>query len=119
MSEAYPTLSKYPVSIRKSRAFDPSIRTKPEDGKVISRRRTTAIKSKFEIKYDNLTAADKVLLETLEDTVGIGAETILWTNTDPNDSTVYTVRFETEGISFNIKLSDYDKWTAEFTFIEA
>ena len=119
MSETYPTLSKYPVSIEKSRSFDPSIRSNPEDGKVISRRRTTAIKNKFEIEYDNLTAADKMLLESLEDTVGIGADTILWTNTDPNDSTVYTVRLSPEGIVFNIKPENYNKWTAKLTFIEA
>lgn len=119
MAETFPTLSVGPVTVNRSPAYDPSIRSQSEDGKVISRRRFTGDKEKFELIYDNLTAADKVLLESMQDTVGVGADTISWTNEDPNDSTVYTVRLSTEGIQFDIKQSDYDLHIAKFTFIEA
>ncbi len=119
MSVTFPTLSKGPVIINKSIAQDPSIRSKAEDGLVISRRRFTGNKSQFEVKYDDLPLADKTLLEAMQDSAGVGADTILWTNEDPNDSTVYTVRLSPEGIKFNIIPSDYDLHTAEFTFVEA
>ena len=118
MSTAYPTLSVGPILVNPSPAFDPSIRSQAEDGQVISRRRFTGNKKQFELTYDNLTAADKVLLETLQDAVGVGADTITWTSEDPNDLITYVVRLSPEGIKFENKPSDYSKYTATFTFIE-
>ena len=119
MPETFPTLSVGPVTVNPSPAYDPSIRSQSEDGKMISRRRFTGNKKKFDLIYNNLSAADKILLESMQETVGVGADTISWTNEDPNDSSTYTVRLSTEGILFDIKPSDYNLHSARFTFIEA
>ena len=118
MSTAFPILSVGPLLVNPSPAVDPSIRSSAEDGQVISRRRFTGNKKQFELTYDNLTAADKVLLETLQNAVGVGADTITWTNEDPNDLTAYVVRLSPEGFPFENKPSDYSKYMVKFTFIE-
>ena len=117
MAETFPTLSVGPKSIQESLVYDPSMRSNAEDGQVISRARHTSTKKKFDIFYDNLTAVDKALLIAMQDTVMVAADTINWTNEDPNDSTVYEVRLE-EPIQFNIKPSDYDLWETTFVFLE-
>lgn len=119
MAEVFPSLSVGPIMTNPTIAYDPSIRSQSEDGLIISRRKFTGNKKKFELSYINLTAADKALLIALQDAVGVGAETITWTNEDPNDVTEYTVRLSQDGIKFENKLSDYDLYTARFTFIEA
>ena len=65
MPVSFPTLSVGQVVAHPTRAYDPSLRSQKEDGLIISRRKYTGNKQQFEIKYDNITAADKVLLETL------------------------------------------------------
>lgn len=119
MPENFPVLSVGPITVNPSPAYDPSIRSQSDDGLVISRRRFTGNKQQFELVYDNLTATDKALLLSMQNTVGIGADTISWTNEDPNDSTTYNVRLSTEGIKFENKPSDYSLYTARFLFIEA
>jgi len=118
MSVLFPTLSVGPITVDPSRAFDPSLSSQKEDGKEISRRRYTGDKRKFDLVYDNLTAADKVLLETMEDDAGVRADTITWTSEDPNDGVSRTVRLTKEGIIFKNKTSDYNLYSATFTFIE-
>ncbi len=118
MSVAFPTLSVGPITVDPSRAFDPSLSSKKEDGKEISRRKYTGNKQKFDLVYDNLTTTDRNLLRTMEDDAGVRADTITWTNEDPNDGTTYTVRLTTEGIIFKNKVSDYSLYTATFTFVE-
>lgn len=119
MSVSFPILSVGPITVDPSPAYDPSIRSQQEDGKVISRRRYTGNRQKFDLVYDNLTAADKILLETMQNDAGIGADTISWENEDPNDDTTYTVRLTSDGITFKNKVSDYTLYTASFTFVEA
>lgn len=119
MPYTYPTLSVGPVQENPSPAKDPSLRSDPEDGVVISRRKSTANPQKFEIMYRALPAADKVLLKTMQDAVGIGADTILWTPEDPNDNTEYTVRLTSPGIKFENRPDNYNFYTAKFTLTEA
>jgi hypothetical protein len=119
MSVSFPTLSVGPITVDPSPAYDPSIRSQQEDGKIISRRRFTGNRQKFDLVFDNLTAADKALLITMQNDAGIGADTISWTNEDPNDDTTYIVRLTNEGILFKNKTSDYALYTASFTFVEA
>lgn len=117
MSYTFPSLSVGQISADVKPAFDPSLRSQAEDGQVISRRRFTGDKKQFLVKYTSLPAADKALLETMQDAVGIGADTIEWTNEDPNDGNTYTVRLSPEGINFENQ-DDYRLYTAEFTLIE-
>ena len=114
----FPTLSIGPKIVNSAPAFDPSMRSQAEDGQIISRRRFTGDKKQFEIIYETLPAADKVLLEAMQASAGIGADTISWTSEDPNDGATYTVRLSEDGIKFENMLSDYAYYIAKFTFIE-
>ncbi len=115
----FPVLSVGPIKVDPSPAYDPSLRSQAEDGKIKSRRRYTGDKKQFDILYTTITAADKVLLETMQIDAGIGADTISWTNEDKNDLTAYIVRLSPEGIKFNNRPEKYDLYIAKFKFIEA
>lgn len=119
MAYTYPTLSVGPVSINPSPAHDSSLRSKQSDGLVISRGKFTGNPQKFEISYRTLTAADKVLLETMQNEVRIGADTILWTNEDLADNSTYEVRLTSEGIKFEVREDNYNLYTSKFTLTEA
>jgi hypothetical protein len=116
MPETFPTLSQdapRPSSFTEMKAYDPSIRSQTEDGTVLSRARFTANKMRFDFVYDNLTEADKVLLETMEENVMVGGGTITWIH--PRTDVSYTVRLA-EPIRFNAKEK---LWEAFLIFIEA
>ena len=119
MSVTFPTLEAGTVQVNTSPAFDASLRSQAEDGLVISRRKFTGNKKKFQLLYRALPAADKALLETMQNNAGVGADTITWTNQDPNDITAYVVRLTPEGIVFDNREENYGFYTAKFTFIEA
>lgn len=115
----WPTLSRGPVpgSFRQTKAYDPSLRSQTEDGKVISRARFTSNKDSFSFKMEYLTSADKVLLEAFQDTVMVGADVFNWTNEDQNDSTVYIVRLAAP-IIFKIMPGNTVQYSADVAFIE-
>lgn len=120
MPYTFPTLSVGPQQVKPSPAKDPSLRSDPEDGVVISRRKSTANPRKFQLEYRVLPAADKVLLDAMQDAVGIGADTITWTNDeDPNDGATYTVRLTSPGIRYENLEGDYSFYKAQFTLTEA
>jgi len=117
MAVTYPTLSRYPIpgSFRETLAYDPSIRTQAESGKVVSRARFTSTKKRFEFAYSYLTDADMTLLDTLEDDAMVGAELITWTH--PKSSAVYSVRLA-EPIRRNVMDADTTEWEASLILIE-
>ena len=96
-------------------AYDPTIRSEMENGLVKTRTRFTVLDEKFSFGYHNLTAADKVLLETMQTTVHVGAGTIDWTN--PDDSVLYEVRL-TAPIKFTRTPNNTGFWTARIEFVE-
>lgn len=118
MSVAFPTLSRNaprPDSFRESRDQDPTLRSPMESGKVLARARFTVVKKKWLFTYDNLTDADKTLLEVFEDSVGVGSDTITWTH--PKTNVGYVVRLA-EPIRFSIQPSELTLWEASFTLVE-
>ena len=81
MSE-FPELSRYPIKISETLAFDPTITTEYEDGSTKSRPRFTKLKKKWTLEYSLMTDTDKVLLETLQIDVLAGSYSFDWTTTD-------------------------------------
>jgi hypothetical protein len=95
----FPTLSILPTYPLKEDREDSVIRTKPEEGYQITRRKYSREKRKFTLEYKNLTQTDKDLLTTFFDTtVGI-IKPFSWTN--PSTSALHTVTF-TRPMSFNL-----------------
>lgn len=115
----YPTLSRDPIpsSYKETKAYDPSIRSQFEDGKILSRARFTANKKRWDLVYTYLTTADKVLLDDFQDTVMVGADTFTWTNPDQNDNTSYTVRLE-KPIEFKLHSGSTLEYQAMVSLIE-
>lgn len=115
----FPTLSTYPVdnNFNETLAYDPSIQSQSEDGTIISRARFTTTKKQWgDITYNNLTEADKLLLDAFQTTVMVGANTFTWTN--PRDDLEYTVRFAGL-IKYSIHPSLHGIWLASFSLVEA
>ena len=113
----FPTLSRG-VSFQNFRegiAYDPTIKSEMENGLVLTRTRFTALDNEFFIGYNFLTAADKILLKTMQTAVHVGAGTIDWTN--PDDAVVYEVRLVLP-IKFQIESTDHTKWSARIEFVE-
>ena len=96
-------------------AYDPTIKNEMENGLVLTRTRFTCLDDKFSFGYHNLTAADKILLETMQSTVHVGAGTIDWTK--PDDSVVYEVRLNSP-IKFIRVPNNTGFWTARIEFVE-
>lgn len=116
--ETYPTLSRFPKLgfPKETLNFDPSLKTQPEDGKVLSRSQYTTQKKEWEIEYDNMPEADKTLLTTMQTNTNVGADTITWEN--PQDEVTYTVRLDAP-IKFKLQATDSDLWEIAFKFVEA
>lgn len=114
----FPTLSESAAlkGFAEAFAYDPSIRSQFENGTVLSRARFTSTKKKFTVTYNFLTAGDKTSLETLQETVMVGAEPFNWIN--PKDSVAYSVRLS-EPFNFKLEPNDPDKWALTFTLVEA
>lgn len=89
----FPTLSTPPVyPLKQSRDGDQFIKSKTEAGYVITRSRYSRARLKFNVSYQNISAADKALLETLIDEVDGEIGYFTWTH--PITSVSYTVRFD-------------------------
>jgi phage-related protein len=72
---------------------DKSIRTEMDGGYMTSRpRHTRAARRTWTIGWKSMLNADKLTLETFWDTVAGGSDSFTWT--EPDTSTVYTVRFK-------------------------
>ncbi len=114
----FPTLSRGVnlLNFRDGLAYNPAIQSQAEDGTIISRGRFTSTKKRWEIEYNFLTAADKVLLEALQTTVNVSGDVFNWTH--PKTSVVYSVRLK-DPIQFGIEPSNHDEWSARFVIIEA
>lgn len=83
MSVSFPTLSTLPSSTSwsESLAYDPTIKSQRESGKVKRRARFTTIPRKCSINYVNITSDDKNKLQYFERvTVKVGAVTFPWQN---------------------------------------
>jgi hypothetical protein len=88
-------------------AVDSTIRSEFEDGTVLTRARFTRIPNTFNYGYSFLIAADKVLLENLQTSVKIGANTFYLTN--PSDSVEYEVRL-TSPMKFQVEPREFNHW---------
>ena len=97
-------------------AVDPTIRSEFENGVVLSRARFTALKKKFSVGYNILTAADKTLLNSLQTSIKIGAATFFWTN--PEDSVEYEVRL-TSPIKFSVEPRNFSYHNARLEMAQA
>lgn len=99
---AYPTLNDEPYPIKESRA-NSTISSEYDGGYEHTRARYTRVRKIFELTYQALSDADKILLENHIDTVNGAADSFDWTH--PQTSVVYTVRFkeppEFEYIAYN------------------
>jgi hypothetical protein len=116
----FPTLSRG-VSVQgyaESRVNDPTLRTLPEDGKVMTRGRMTVAKKRFEFVVEKLSDADKALLETFEEvTVNVGAETFNWTRHKQGVETVFVVRLA-QPIEYTLDEEDPTLWSAHIVLEE-
>jgi len=85
---AYPTLTTDPQRVTWA-PIENAVKSEPEDGKVVARRKYTKTLTRYNLIYNNLTAADLATLKAFYDTV----ETVViftWTYR----TVVYSVRFE-------------------------
>ena len=97
-------------------AYDPTIRTPPEDGPVLVMATKTAVPLQWGFVYPYLTAAQLTALMVFwSDDANYGAVVVKFT--DPTNSTDYFVRFLAKPAS---SLSDVpDRWRAEVALIQA
>ena len=118
-AEDFPTLSRGPrfETFKESPASDPTIRTQPEDGDVMSRSRTTALKRRFEFEYDQLTDADHTLLEDFKTTVMIGSVIFNWTHEKTDEA--IECRLLYPGIDMGIDPGNSTLWIAKVILEEA
>lgn len=113
----YPTLSTHPVEgSLKEKKVDNTLRSPAEDGTVLTRSPVTAHKKEWEWDLRNLTDADVVLLDTLEEDMDIGAGVFNWTH-DKTD-VVYEVRLA-ESIKISNQKDDAVLSGAHIHIIEA
>ena len=92
MSTSFPSLSIAPEQVT-STPLDNAVKSRPENGKVIARKRVTRDLWRFEVSYKNMTTADLNLLK--HPTTGLWASVgtygiFSWTY----DGSTYDVRFE-------------------------
>lgn len=105
--DEFPTLSQGASfqNFTQDSAVDSTIRSEFADGTVLTRPRFTRMRKSFNVGYNFLTAADKVLLENLQASLKIGANTFYWTN--PSDSTEYEVRL-TSPMKFQVEPREFN-----------
>lgn len=96
-------------SYQKTKAFDPTIRSRSQAGYVKTRSACTRIPTKWSLTYVTLTLAQRDLLETHEDAVKVGGDSFTWT--DPVTSTTHTVRF-TKPVEYTLQDATSDLWKA-------
>jgi hypothetical protein len=108
---AFPTLSvnpTYPYSVTPE---DDGIKSEAEFGYVHGRRRFTKTRKVHSVRYQMMTNADKALLQTHVESVGIYA-TFSWTDPLGSSHTVRYVQIPTFTMDF------YDHWSTEFELRE-
>jgi len=117
--------NEFPVNLSRGASFqnftqdnaiDSTIKSEFEDGTVLTRARFTRMRKTFNVGYNFLTAADKILLENLQTSVKIGANTFYWTN--PSDSTEYEVRF-TSPMKFQVEPQEFNYWNVNLNMAQA
>jgi len=111
----FPTLSRgINLDVREVSA-NPTIRSEMENGSVITRARFTRLRKTWNFSIGFLTAADKVLLDAMQNTTHIGAGTISWTH--PKTSVVYEVRLLSP-ITFQVESDNSNLQSAVFSLEE-
>lgn len=114
----FPTLSRSPSmeGFKEEAAFDPTLRSEFESGKIQTRARCTSAPIKWSITYRYLPDADKETLQTFEKVdVRYGAASFNWT--DPNDKEIHEVRFA-KPISYALDNNQPHKWCVQIELIE-
>ena len=76
----FPTLSRGTNLDIQEASVDPTIRSEMENGIILTRARFTKLRKAWSFSISFLTAADKVLLDTMQENIHIGAGTIAWTH---------------------------------------
>ena len=108
---AFPTLSVAPTYPWSVTIEDTGIVSTAEFGYVHGRRRFTATREKHSLRYEFMTAADKVLLEAHIKSVG---KFLSFTWTDPS-SVAHTVRY----VEIPVLTQDYyDQWSTDFELMD-
>ncbi len=108
----FPALSITPLidDWSEEKAFDPTIESKAEGGYRITRPRCTRVPKTWNVTIRPATDNDKSLVESFEDSVGVGADIFQWTN--PKNSQVYQVRFLGK-VKYRLWVRD-DQWEIKF-----
>ena len=116
--DEFPTLSRGASfqNFTQDSAVDSTIRSEFADGTVLTRPRFTRMRKSFNVGYNFLTAADKVLLENLQTSIKIGANTFYWTN--PSDDIEYDIRL-TSPMKFQIEPREFNFWSVNLNAVEA
>ena len=112
----FPTLSRGVNLDIQEVSANPTIRSEMENGVVLTRARFTKLRKTWNFSIGLLTAADRTLLDTMQNTVHIGAGTITWTHpktaveyetiliapivfrVEPDDSTLESAVFRLEEV---------------------
>lgn len=105
---AFPSITAIVDGYSTEKAFDPTIRSRSESGYLKTRARCTRIPEKWTVYYI-ITTAQKTLLESHVDSVGVGGSAFTWT--DPVTSTTHSVRFA-EPVRYST-LPSNDLWKAQ------
>lgn len=109
------TLVQNPVvgDMDSTMAHDPTIRSTSEGGFVTSRARFTRISRRWAVRYEWMSQTNKNTIRTFENARCAGADYFNWTN--PEDSTVYVVRFLEPIRYIPHANANFLWWTIEFT----
>ena len=97
-------------------AFDPAIRSMFDGGYAATRARFTRMPRKWSVRFEGALQASKDLIKDFEDARAGGSGSFLWTN--PEDSTLYTVRFLEAVIYTPWARANYTRWNITFTLEE-
>lgn len=96
-------------------AKDPAILTEYDDGAVSTRAGFTNLKDKFNKIIRYITAADKVLLKNLQNSIKVRVMPFFWT--DPVDDVEYDVRLDAP-IKFQVEPRNPNLWSAQMKMTE-
>lgn len=110
---AFPSITATVEGYSVEKAFDPTIRSRSESGYLKTRTRCTRIPDKWTVFYI-ITTAQKTLLESHVDSVGVGGTAFTWT--DPATSTTHSVRFS-EPVKYSTVASN-SLWRAQIVVEE-
>ena len=113
----FPTLSKQPNInfFSKEASQNPTIQSKMDDGRILSRAKYTSVPWKWSFRYSFLTNADKDLLEDFQKERGFSAGVFNWTS--PSNSITYEVRFNSLMQFIMEPLQNY--WAVTVNLIES